>query len=342
MIIGVTGFYASGKDTAAQYLAKKGFTHFSLSDVIRDELRKEKKKITRENLIKKGNELRQSYGPGVLADIILAKLDEERNYVITSIRNPAEVRSLSRRKDFIMVFVDAPIKIRFERLRSRNREEDPQTIEELKRYEKLEDAKDPIGQQLSECKKLASIVLINETTLGKLHKKIESMITDLIKKLTPPRPTWDDYFMQITETVAKRATCDRGKAGAIIVKDKRILCTGYVGAPSGLPHCDEVGHLFHTVYDKEGKESHHCVRTTHAEQNAIVQAARYGTPIDGATLYCKMEPCLVCAKMIINSGIKRVVCAKRYHKAELTRMMFKEAGIKLEVLKDELVTYAKM
>lgn len=153
------------------------------------------------------------------------------------------------------------------------------------------------------------------------------------------RPSWDEYFMEIRKTVALRATCDRGKSGAVLVRDKVILSTGYVGAPIGLPHCDEVGHLMKTVYDEQGNAKQHCVRTTHAEQNAIVQAAKRGVSIDGATLYCKMEPCLDCAKMIINSGIKRVVCEKRYHAGEFTREFFAKAGIKLEVLTEGTEDY---
>jgi len=153
------------------------------------------------------------------------------------------------------------------------------------------------------------------------------------------RPSWDKYFINISKEIAKRATCDRGRSGCVIVKDKRIMATGYVGSPSGLPHCDENGHLMMTVVDEDGTKRLHCVRTTHAEANAIAQAAKHGVSIDGATLYVKMEPCLDCAKLIINSGIKRVVCEKRYHAAKLTREFFKHAGVKLKVLSDEVEEY---
>ncbi len=153
------------------------------------------------------------------------------------------------------------------------------------------------------------------------------------------RPTWNEYFMQIVDAVASRATCDRGKSGAIIVKDKRILTTGYVGAPMGLPHCDESGHLMMKHVNEDGSISDHCVRTTHAEQNAIVQAAANGVAIKGATLYCTMEPCLTCAKMIINAGIKKVVCKKRYHAGKITRSFFKEAGVELVALDDSVMEY---
>jgi dCMP deaminase len=153
------------------------------------------------------------------------------------------------------------------------------------------------------------------------------------------RPSWDEYFMEISRTVAKRGTCDRGRSGAVLVKNNRILSTGYVGSPSGLQHCDDIGHLMKTVYDEKGGTHQHCVRTTHAEMNAMIQSARHGVAIDGSTLYCKMEPCLDCAKAIISAGIKRVVCEKMYHGGHLTRDFFKEAGVKLEVLDETLEEY---
>jgi dCMP deaminase len=153
------------------------------------------------------------------------------------------------------------------------------------------------------------------------------------------RPSWDDYFLNLVGEIAKRASCDRGRAGAIIVKDKRILCTGYVGSPQGLPHCDEAGHLMKMMIDEDGTTRQHCVRTIHAEQNAILQAAKYGIPIEGSTFYCSMEPCRVCAMMMISVGIKRVVCKKMYHAAQETRDFFKKAGVILEVKDTEVQKY---
>lgn len=161
-------------------------------------------------------------------------------------------------------------------------------------------------------------------------------------KKSHKRPSWDEYFIGIMDTVALRATCDRGRAGCVLAKDNHILTTGYVGSPPGLPHCDEVGHLMikSTEENDESGELHeHCVRTIHAEQNAIAQAARIGVSLAGATLYCRMEPCPVCARMIIAVGIKRVVCQAKYHAASLTREMFKQVGIQLDVLKDEVQKY---
>ncbi|MFH1770152.1 MAG: cytidine/deoxycytidylate deaminase family protein [archaeon] len=153
------------------------------------------------------------------------------------------------------------------------------------------------------------------------------------------RPTWDEYFIEISKTVAKRATCDRGQTGCVIVKNKQILASGYVGSPVGQPHCDDVGHLMETTIHADGVKREHCVRTIHAEQNAITQAARYGISIDGATIYVKMEPCPVCARMIVNAGIKRVVCENKYHAAQESRKILEMGGVKLEVLNDEVQKY---
>jgi len=156
--------------------------------------------------------------------------------------------------------------------------------------------------------------------------------------------TWDEYFMNIADSVSKRATCDRGRSGCVVVRNRVILATGYVGAPSGLPHCDDVGH--HIVKeieidDESGEkiETEHCVRTVHAEQNAICQAAKVGVSLDGATLYCRMTPCRTCAMMIINCGIKRVVCEWKYKKYKETEMMFKLAGIEIHYFHNEVLKY---
>ncbi len=154
------------------------------------------------------------------------------------------------------------------------------------------------------------------------------------------RISWDDYFIDLMETVSKRATCDRGRSGCIIVRDRRIVSTGYVGSPPGLPHCDEIGHLMKDVIDEDGTVRSHCVRTIHAEQNAICQAARYGISLEGTTLYCKMEPCRVCAMLIISAGIKKVVAKKKYHAAQETREMFREADVELVVLENEIESYS--
>lgn len=153
------------------------------------------------------------------------------------------------------------------------------------------------------------------------------------------RPSWDEYFMRLVDEVASRATCDRGRSGCVIVRDKRIICTGYVGSPPGLPHCDEVGHDMKRVLDEDDSEREHCVRTIHAEQNAICQAARYGLSLQGTTLYCSMEPCRVCATLIASVGIQRVVAKRRYHAGQDSRELLRLAGVELAVLVESVESY---
>ena len=128
----------------------------------------------------------------------------------------------------------------------------------------------------------------------------------------------------------------------MIARDNQILVTGSVGSPAGLAHCDEAGHLMRKVIHADGSVSQHCVRTVHAEQNAICQAAKRGITIAGATVYCKMTPCMTCAMLIINCGIRRVVCEKHYHDEADSLRMFAEAGITVEHLEDEVQTYKDM
>jgi len=155
------------------------------------------------------------------------------------------------------------------------------------------------------------------------------------------RPSRDEYFMEVAMTVAKRATCDRGRSGCVIAKNKQILCTGYVGSPAWLPHCDEVGHQFKQMTHEDGSVTNHCVRTVHAEQNAICQAAKLWVSVEGATLYCKMTPCRTCAMLIISCGIKRVVCEKKYHAGGESESMFKQAGIELKYFDPTIEKYEK-
>lgn len=144
------------------------------------------------------------------------------------------------------------------------------------------------------------------------------------------RPSWDEYFLEIAKVIAKRSTCDRANVGAVIVKDKVILSTGYNGAPRGLPHCDDIGH---EIVDG------HCIRTIHAEANAIAQAARNGAAIEGATIYLTISPCYDCFKMMINSGIKEVVYKdfymSRYGLSKAVLGLSKKAGVKIKEFKKD-------
>lgn len=143
------------------------------------------------------------------------------------------------------------------------------------------------------------------------------------------RPDVDEYFLKIAKVVGERATCVRRKIGAVAVRDKHILSTGYNGAPAGIPDCLELGCLRDQQNIKSGSP-HDICRSVHAEQNVIIQAAVHGTPIKGATIYCTTAPCAQCARMLVNAGIERYVCFIDYPNKE-ARHLFKEAGIKFEV-----------
>ena len=153
------------------------------------------------------------------------------------------------------------------------------------------------------------------------------------------RPTWDEYFLDVMHSLAKRATCGRGRTACVIVKDNQIIVSGYVGSPPGLPHCDEVGHLMKQVVNEDGTISDHCVRTIHAEQNAICQAAKRGVSIEGATLYCKLAPCRTCAMLLIACGIKRIVAEYKYHKGGEAEEMLTAAGVEIKYINDEVLKY---
>lgn len=144
------------------------------------------------------------------------------------------------------------------------------------------------------------------------------------------RPSWDEYFMEIARLVASRSTCLRRQVGAVMVKDKNILATGYNGTPSGIRHCSEVGCLRQEMNVPSG-ERHELCRGLHAEQNAIIQAAKHGVNIDGATLYCTHSPCIICSKMLINSGVKRIVCYDGYPDP-LAKAMLDEAQLIVETM----------
>jgi len=147
------------------------------------------------------------------------------------------------------------------------------------------------------------------------------------------RPAWDTYFMKITELVSERATCVKRKVGAVIVKDNRILSTGYNGSPKGFKHCEQVGCIRQEMNIPSGQR-HELCRGLHAEQNAIIQAAVHGVSIEGATLYCTYQPCVICVKMMINAGIKRLVFSGSYPD-ELAASMLTDSS--LEVLQFEKV-----
>ena len=147
--------------------------------------------------------------------------------------------------------------------------------------------------------------------------------------MTGTRLSWDEYFMQVCAVVAQRSTCSRAAVGAVIVRDRNILATGYNGSPAGMPHCTEVGCLVYTSTNPDGRTEENCFRTIHAEINAIAQAAKSGVSIQGSDIYITHSPCFHCLKVLVNTGIGRVCYGKPY-KLDDVRELVAKSGIRLE------------
>lgn len=327
MIIGLTGKNASGKGEVARFLQERGFSFASLSDILRQELRRRRITPTRNHLTRIGNELRQKYGPAVLAERILQRLGQNQNYVIDSFRNPGEVEAFRRRPDFLLWAVIAAPKTRFERIKARAREQDPLTLAAFKAVEAREAHNaDPAKQSLNACERLADAKISNNGTLDQLQDRLTTLLRAVLKQVK--RPDWDSYFMNIAQNVASRSNCLKRKVAAVIVKDGRIISTGYNGTPrntqncfaGGCPRCNAVG--------PSGQNLSDCF-CSHGEENAIVQAAYHGISIKGSSLYTTFCPCLLCTKMIINAGVAEVVYNQDYPLAAPAQGLLREAGVKL-------------
>ncbi len=329
MILGVAGLYASGKGEVVACLVQRGFSAGSLSDVIRARLLELGVAETRERMIETGNALRAAEGQGALAQRLLAGLEPGCNHVVDSIRHPAEVEALRRADDFRLLWVDAGIERRFERIKSRARPGDPTSIEELKRLEGLElGSDDPAGQQLRAVREMADDVLSNDGALSELHEQLHSLLQS---NLHFERPDWDTYFLNIAQVVASRSNCVKRRVAALITIDRRIIATGYNGTPRGTKNCNEGGCPRCNAFGPSGADLGECV-CSHAEENAITQSAYHGVSVRGGTLYTTFSPCLICTKMIINAGIAVVVYRGSYPLGELALELLHESGVKVQQL----------
>ena len=338
MIIGLTGKNGSGKGEVAEFLKARGFIFHSLSDVIREELKRKNRSITRENLIEGGNQLRATYGPSVLADRILEKLDPDKNYVIDSYRSPFEVEAFRRRGNFVLVNVVAEARVRFERVHARARESDPKTFDDFLKFEQAEEVNLSTNQQLSKTAAMSNVQLDNNGTMEELHERIREMLVKISSRLT--RPTWDEYFVGIARMVALRSNCIKRKVASVIVKDKRIISTGYNGTPRGVKNCNEGGCPRCNSFGSQGTNLSECL-CSHAEENAITQAAYHGVNIKDSTLYTTYSPCLICTKMIINSGIKEVVYNVEYSLDSVPLQLLREARVNVRQLEGDLSSEPK-
>ncbi len=332
MIVGLTGENCSGKGTIAEYLKGKGFAYYSLSDAIRDELKKEGKEVSRDNLVKKGNEMRKK-DAAALAKMIAEKIKTAKkanlnaNFIVDSIRNPNEATELAKLDGFTLAYVTAPAQIRFERMTTRNREHDPKTFKDFLALENAErENAEEKKQNIEPTAKLAKKTIVNDGHFAKLYDDVDHLLADLSGDFMTSRPSWDEYFMNIASVVATRSNCMKRHVAALIVKDRRIISTGYNGTPRGVKNCSEGGCERCNSNTESGKNLVDCV-CSHGEENAIVQAAYHGIEIKGSGIYTTFSPCLLCTKMIINAGIGEVVYNAEYPLSEISIKLLKEAGI---------------
>jgi dCMP deaminase len=327
MILGVSGPYAAGKGVLIAYLEERSFYPLSLSDVIRQELEALDLPETRERMIETGTRLRAEHGEAALAERLIAQLLPDRNYVIDSVRHPAEVEAL-RRADasFKLIWVDADEELRLARIGSRARSGDPESLEELRRLEGREQGGgDPAGQQLAAVQELADFTIRNEGAVADLHREVQRVLE---RSLFFERPSWDEYFMSIARQVASRSNCVKRKVGAVIAKDRRIISTGYNGTPRGTRNCNEGGCPRCNSFSKGGTELGECL-CSHGEENSITQAAYHGVSVTGGTVYTTFCPCLMCTKMIINAGLMEVVYNADYPLGDVSLALLREAGLKV-------------
>ena len=326
MIIGLTGSKASGKGAVADILKEIGFEYSSTSDRVREEaVSCGLINYVIKDLQDIGNELRQTFGNGILAKRTLEKLQGAKNCVVDGIRNIGEIEEL-KKENATIIAVDAPQKTRYQRLISRGRESDPKTWEGFLEMDKRDQGigEENSGQQVKKCIELANHLIMNDADLKGLEKKVKTILSAImpITKRTD-YISWDEYFMGIAFLSAQRSKDPNTQVGACIVTpDKKIIGTGYNGFPIGcsddeLPWARE-GDFLDTKY----------AYVCHAELNAILNSTKKP---EGCSIYVDLFPCNECAKAIIQSGIKEIIYrSDKYaetdsHKA--SRIMLDMAGI---------------
>ena len=327
MRIGVAGLNASGKTEVVGLLERRGFYPVSLSDVIRQDLRGDDLEPTRDRMIERGRALREQYGLGVLADRVRHVLPADRNHVIDSIRHPAEVEVLRGEADFLLIWVEASPEVRFRRASARASSRDPGTFEEFQRVEALELASEQAaGQKLLEVRERADEILMNDADLGVLEERLGELLRG--KLFFRERPSWDEYFMSIARVVASRSNCVKRKVGCVIIADRRIISTGYNGTPRGIRNCNEGGCPRCSGVAESGNRLDECL-CSHAEENAITQAAYHGVSVRGGVIYTNLCPCLMCTKMIINAGLVEVIYDSAFPMGDVSLALLREAGLKV-------------
>lgn len=334
MIIGITGTLGAGKGTVVNFLKERGFKHYPVRDFLNEEISKRGLEITQGNMAFIANDLRRKFGPSYIVEKLYEKAVEQGgDCIIESVRCPGEVEALRKKENFILFAVDADVETRYSRIIEREGSAvDEKNFTFAKFVEREQEQignTDPSKQNLCRCIEMADYCFKNDWTIVELYKKVEKVLNSIKKKdKIFARPNWDEYFIKMASLVAERSTCLRHNIGAVIVKDKRVIATGYNGSARGSPNCIETGCVKNNMGIKSGT-GHDICQAVHAEMNAIIQGAFHGISIKGTTMYCTHTPCILCARMIVNSGIKRVVSYHDYSD-EVARDFLKNSGVILD------------
>ena len=241
------------------------------------------------------------------------------------------VAALRKAGSFTLLHIFAPLEARFARAQARGRAGDATTLPDFIQQEEREFASSNVAaQQLLETERLANRVIENNGSLDDFTAQLDAALREM--EVSFRRPSWDQYFMDIAHKVAARSNCMKRQVAAVIVADKRIISTGYNGTPRGVKNCNEGGCPRCNGFSESGKNLDECL-CSHGEENAIVQASYHGIAIKDATLYTTYSPCLMCSKMIINAGIRRVVYNEAYPLNDTATRMLKEAGVDMVKLR---------
>jgi len=331
MIIGITGTIGAGKGTVVEFLEQKGFEHYSVREFLTKEIQKRNLPLNRNSMVSVANELREKNSPSyIIEQIYLQASKQRKDCIIESIRTPGEAEALKKKGDFYLIAVDATPQLRYSRIVSRQNETDKISYEKFLQDEERErTSTEKHKQNLEACIEMSDILLLNNSRINEFKKKVERVYEEI--KLKSRRPSWDEYFIKMAALVAERSTCLRHHVGAVIVKDKRVLTTGYNGAAKGKKDCLEIGCKKDSLGLGSGFGYEDC-RAIHAEQNAIIQAGIHGITIKDSTLYLTHTPCRICAKEIVQANIERIVSYQDFTGDFGAKEYLEESNIKIDII----------
>jgi dCMP deaminase len=334
--VAIVGLCGAGKTIASNFFVSKGYQYVRFGQIVLDEVKRRFGSNPPEGFEKaeKGirEGFREKYGPAAMAILNKPKFDrllKKGNVVGDGLYSWSEYKYLKKAygENFRCIAIQASPSLRYKRLSERKNIDEklihrPFSAEEAKSRDYAEIENIEKGGPIA----IADVTIVNESTVDDFKEKLERLF-----KPKSYRPSWDEYFIKIAALVSERSTCLRHHVGAVIVKDKNILATGYNGAAKGVKDCLELGCLRDQLHIASGTK-HEVCRAIHAEQNAIIRAALNGISVRDSVMYCTHQPCILCAKMIVNAGIKKVVSYSDYPSKD-SMELFKEAGIAFEKIK---------